>query len=58
MDELDSSDEESNTRKRGSRRNSIRRKSNCGDEDGPSGMSLLNHRSKSAAVDSKRGMLA
>ena len=49
----DNGDEESNKKNR-SRRSSTRRKSNCGDADEPSGMSLLNHRPKSSAANSRR----
>ena len=52
----DNGDEESNKKNR-SRRSSTRRKSNCGDNrdaDEPSGMSLLNHRPKSSAANSRR----
>ena len=48
MEDSDSSDEESD-KKILSRRNSMRRKSNFGEADEPSGMSLLNHGSKSTA---------
>ena len=59
MEESDSSDEESN-KKNHSRKNSTRRKSNygdTGDADEPSGMSLLNHRPRSSATNSRRGKL-
>ena len=49
----DNGDEESNKKNR-SRRSSTRRKSNCGDADEPSGMSLLNHRPRSSAANSRR----
>lgn len=57
MEESDSSDEESNKKHR-SRKSSTRRKSNygdTGDADEPSGMSLLNHRPRSSATNSRRG---
>ena len=59
MEESDSSDEESNKKNR-SRKSSTRRKSNygdTGDADEPSGMSLLNHRPRSSATNSRRGKL-